>query len=72
VSNRLAMGLHYAETLRRWDEAFLAASDAVRGLGFGAIFERTWHFYLEYARAGFASGYLDVQQFTLARPEEQR
>jgi cyclopropane-fatty-acyl-phospholipid synthase len=72
VSNRLAMGLHYAETLRRWDEAFLAASDEVRGLGFDAIFERMWHFYLEYARAGFASGYLDVQQFTLARPEEQR
>jgi cyclopropane-fatty-acyl-phospholipid synthase len=72
VSNRLSMGLHYAETLRQWDEAFVAASDAVRRLGFDATFERMWHFYLEYARAGFTSGYLDVQQFTLARPEEQR
>jgi cyclopropane-fatty-acyl-phospholipid synthase len=71
VSNRLSMGLHYAETLRQWDEAFLADCDAVRRLGFDATFERMWHFYLEYARAGFASGYLDVQQFTLARPEEQ-
>ncbi|MFL6004520.1 MAG: class I SAM-dependent methyltransferase [Nocardioides sp.] len=71
ATNRLSMGLHYAETLRQWDEAFLAASDGVRRLGFDATFERMWHFYLEYARAGFASGYLDVQQFTLARPEEQ-
>ena len=26
-----------------------------------------WHFYLEYSRAGFASGYIDVQQLTFAR-----
>jgi cyclopropane-fatty-acyl-phospholipid synthase len=71
VSNRLSMGLHYAETLRQWDEAFLADSESVRRLGFDATFERMWHFYLEYARAGFVSGYLDVQQFTLTRPEEQ-
>jgi cyclopropane-fatty-acyl-phospholipid synthase len=71
VSNRLSMGHHYDETLRQWDEAFLAASAEMRRLGFDETFERMWHFYLEYARAGFASGYLDVQQFTLARPEEQ-
>ncbi len=68
VSNRLSMGLHYAETLRQWDEAFLAASGEMRRLGFDETFQRMWHFYLEYSRAGFTSGYLDVQQFTLARP----
>ena len=26
-----------------------------------------WHFYLEYSRAGFASGYLDVKQIVLDR-----
>jgi cyclopropane-fatty-acyl-phospholipid synthase len=26
-----------------------------------------WHFYLEYSRAGFASGYLDVEQIVLER-----
>jgi cyclopropane-fatty-acyl-phospholipid synthase len=26
-----------------------------------------WHFYLEYSRAGFASGYLDVNQLVLER-----
>jgi cyclopropane-fatty-acyl-phospholipid synthase len=67
VSNRLTFGADYAETIRRWDEAFLAASDRVLGLGFDPTFLRMWHFYLAYSRAGFASGYLDVQQLTLTR-----
>jgi cyclopropane-fatty-acyl-phospholipid synthase len=71
VTGRLSMGLHYAETLRQWDAAFRAASDRVRALGFDETFKRMWHFYLEYSRAGFTSGYLDVQQFTLTRPEER-
>ena len=41
--------------------------DRVGALGFDETFERMWHFYLEYSRAGFASGYIDVQQLTLAR-----
>ena len=36
-------------------------------LGFDETFRRMWHFYLEYSRAGFASGYLDVNQLVLAR-----
>lgn len=67
VTDRLDFGAHYAETLRRWDESFLAAADEVRSLGFDEVFCRMWHFYLAYSRAGFASGYLDVQQLTLAR-----
>ena len=63
-----SMGTSYAETLRRWDQAFLAASDRVRALGFDETFLRMWHFYLEYARAGFASGYLDVNQLVFERP----
>ena len=65
VAERLSFGSHYAETLRRWDDAFGAASGRVRELGFDATFERMWHFYLEYSRAGFASGYLDVEQIIL-------
>lgn len=65
--DRLSMGQHYAETLRLWDEAFLAASAQVRGLGFDETFLRMWHFYLDYSRAGFASGYLDVNQLTFRR-----
>ncbi|GAA2089231.1 class I SAM-dependent methyltransferase [Aeromicrobium tamlense] len=54
-----AIGAHYAETLRQWDESFLAGADEVRALGFDDTFCRMWHFYLQYSRAGFSSGYLD-------------
>jgi cyclopropane-fatty-acyl-phospholipid synthase len=67
ISERLSFGRHYAETLARWDEAFTAAGDQVQRLGFDRTFQRMWHFYLEYSRAGFASGYIDVQQLTFAR-----
>ncbi|GAB6984211.1 class I SAM-dependent methyltransferase [Nocardioides pyridinolyticus] len=68
VVDRLAFGPDYAETLRRWDETFLARRADVLELGFDETFIRMWHFYLAYSRAGFASGYLDVQQLTLERP----
>ncbi|HEY1134787.1 MAG TPA: class I SAM-dependent methyltransferase [Nocardioides sp.] len=67
-ADRLSFGGHYAETLRRWDERFLAAWPAhVSALGFDATFARMFHFYLEYSRAGFASGYIDVQQLVLEK-----
>ena len=67
VRERLAMGEHYAQTLRLWAERFLAGSDEVGGLGFDEIFQRMWLFYLCYSRAGFETGYLDVQQIVLER-----
>lgn len=67
VVGQLEMGSHYAETLRRWDRRFLAQRDAVLALGFDEMFMRVWHFYLAYSQAGFASGYLNVSQLTLAR-----
>jgi cyclopropane-fatty-acyl-phospholipid synthase len=63
----LEFGSHYAETLRRWDERFLAQRDAVIALGFDDRFVRMWHFYLAYSRAGFASGYLNVAQLTFVK-----
>lgn len=67
LARRTAFGSHYAETLRQWDEAFSAAHDRVLALGFDRTFLRLWHFYLEYSRAGFASGYLDVKQLTFTK-----
>jgi cyclopropane-fatty-acyl-phospholipid synthase len=67
LTGRTTFGSHYAETLRQWDHAFTAAHDRVLALGFDETFLRMWHFYLEYSRAGFASGYIDVQQLTFAR-----
>ena len=71
LTGRLSMGAHYAETLRLWDEAFEAAHDRVVELGFDATFLRMWHFYLEYSRGGFQSGYIDVQQILLEREGHQ-
>ena len=51
-------------------QAFLEAREQVLALGFDETFLRMWHFYLEYSRAGFTAGYIDVNQITLARPEE--
>jgi len=69
VTERLSFGQHYAETLRLWDERFLGALDRIHQLGFDEVFDRMWHFYLEYSRAGFRSGYLDVQQLVLQRED---
>ena len=68
--DRLGFGSHYARTLAAWDAAFLAARAEVAALGFDETFVRMWHFYLEYSRAGFASGYLDDHQLTFARAAE--
>jgi cyclopropane-fatty-acyl-phospholipid synthase len=62
-----SMGDSYARTLQLWDERFRAASEQVLALGFDRTFLRMWHFYLEYARAGFASSYLDVNQLGFER-----
>ncbi|MEJ6003381.1 cyclopropane-fatty-acyl-phospholipid synthase family protein [Paucibacter sp. AS307] len=67
VVNELAFGLDYAETLRRWREAFLAREAMVREQGFDTRFMRLWEFYLAYCEAAFAAGNTDVMQFTLAR-----
>ena len=71
VADILSFGRHYAETLRQWDTRFLATRAERAALGFDDVFERMWHLYLEYSRAGFASGYLDVHQIVLDRPRER-
>ncbi|WP_295697684.1 class I SAM-dependent methyltransferase, partial [Lapillicoccus sp.] len=71
VTDRLTMGQHYAQTLRLWDEQFASHSAEVDDLGFDGVFRRMWHFYLEYSRGGFQSGYIDVQQILLEREGPQ-
>lgn len=60
-----AFGRDYAETLRRWRQAFSAQTDAVQAQGLDAAFQRTWLMYLCYCEAGFDEGRTDVQQFLL-------
>ena len=62
------IGLHYAETLARWRDNFLARLDAVRALGFDTRFIRMWHFYLSYCEGGFRERDLGTVQMLLAKP----
>jgi cyclopropane-fatty-acyl-phospholipid synthase len=68
VEHKLAFGRDYAETLRRWRDAFLKDIDAVQRQGFDLRFQRIWTFYLAYCEAAFDAGSTDVVQFTLRKP----
>jgi cyclopropane-fatty-acyl-phospholipid synthase len=68
VADRYSFGRHYAETLRRWRARFEEQWREVAALGFDETFRRMWSLYLAYTEAGFRTGYLDVQQFTLTKP----
>lgn len=69
VEKKLHFGSDYAETLRRWREAFEHNIDAIRAQGFDERFLRIWRFYLAYCEASFDMGNTDVVQFTLRRPD---
>ena len=62
-------GQHYARTLRAWDQRVQAAHNDVQNLGFDQRFLRTWHYYLAYCHAGFATGHVDVMQTALTRAD---
>jgi cyclopropane-fatty-acyl-phospholipid synthase len=68
VVDEMAFGPDYAETLRRWREAFLAERAHVLQLGFDERFMRIWEFYLAYCEAAFDQASIDVVQYTLQRP----
>jgi cyclopropane-fatty-acyl-phospholipid synthase len=68
VERELAFGSDYAETLRRWRDAFLAQRSAVMANGFDERFVRIWEFYLAYCEAAFDERNTDVVQFTLRKP----
>ncbi|NLG55056.1 MAG: class I SAM-dependent methyltransferase [Rhodococcus sp.] len=67
ITGRYCFGQHYAHTLRLWLQQFTAYSAGAEALGFDRTFRRMWRLYLAYSEAGFASGYLDVQQLVLER-----
>jgi cyclopropane-fatty-acyl-phospholipid synthase len=62
------MGLHYAETLRRWRERFEAEWPAIEPLGFDERFRRLWRYYLAYCEGGFLERVIGVVQMVLAKP----
>ena len=68
VVDEFAFGADYAETLRRWRDAFLARKAQVASLGFDERFMRIWEFYLAYCEAAFDTGDISVMQYTLFKP----
>lgn len=61
-------GLHYARTLRLWNERFHDQLDNVRRLGFGDRFIRMWRYYLCYCEAAFLERAIGVVQVMWAKP----
>jgi cyclopropane-fatty-acyl-phospholipid synthase len=60
------IGAHYATTLARWRQNFLANLPRVRALGLPESFIRMWEFYFCYCEAGFAERALGDVQMLLA------
>jgi len=65
--DRRGFGLHYAETLRRWREAFDQVADGRLPGRFDSDFIGLWRYYLMYCEGGFRGGGIDVAQVTLVK-----
>lgn len=63
-----SIGPHYALTLARWKERFLAHRENILQLGFPESFIRRWDYYFSYCQAGFAQHYIDDLQIVITRP----
>lgn len=59
---------HYAETLRRWRQAFWAQIDFVREQGYSEQFIRLWNYYLCYCEAVFEERHVGVIQIQFDKP----
>jgi len=59
---------HYATTLERWRERFLAAGAHVAELGYDERFRRLWELYLSYCEGGFRERRIQNIQLILAKP----
>ncbi len=59
---------HYAETLRRWGQAFQERLAEVRQLGYTEEFIRLWNYYLCYCEALFEERYVGVVQLVFDKP----
>jgi cyclopropane-fatty-acyl-phospholipid synthase len=63
--DRFHFGRDYAETLRRWNDAFLAQRETIAAQGFDERFRRLWQLYYVFCEVGFDEGQTDVVQFLL-------
>ncbi len=61
-------GMHYARTLRLWNERFHERLDDVKAQGFSDRFVRMWRYYLCYCEAAFLERAIGVVQVLWAKP----
>lgn len=61
-------GLHYARTLKAWQDSFNAQSEKVTELGYSEDFKRMWQFYLSYCEGGFEERSIGVNHLVFAKP----
>ena len=64
------IGIHYAETLRRWRSACENHSEKLEQIGYDQTFQRKWIYYLSYCEAGFQTEFTNDLQIVLKRPTE--
>jgi cyclopropane-fatty-acyl-phospholipid synthase len=60
------VGVHYAETLRRWRANLDAMDEQLPSVGADERFRRLWRFYLAYCEAGFDEREISVVQVAFA------
>ena len=65
------IGIHYAETLRRWLANFTDHIHDVSAIGLGPSFQRLWQLYLCYCEAAFLERHVSDVQMILAKPRWQ-
>lgn len=63
---------HYAETLRRWRQAFHDRIEKVRELGYPETLIRLWNYYLCYCEAAFEERSVGVVQIQFDKPGHRR
>ena len=65
LSDKLDLGIDYANTLAQWDVSFHEKWQEIKKLGFDQRFKNMWHYYLAYCEAGFRAKHIDVSQFVI-------
>lgn len=66
LNRRQSLQLHYARTLDRWAEALQARRDEAIQIQSEEVYDRYMK-YLTGCADAFRTGYIDVNQFTLAK-----
>jgi cyclopropane-fatty-acyl-phospholipid synthase len=66
------IGIHYAETLKRWRQRLIAHRDEITSMGFDRLFLRKWIYYFSLCEAQFAMRVLNDFHMVLTREGNRR